>query len=122
MQEMTRRAALKGTAAVAAVAAVSAVPAAFANTEQDADLETWEAQLHACEQRCEGVGNDDEKVNTIMLQHRALDWKIAKAETTRPRGLAVKVRRLRVSFDEGEADWDKVNFRTLLASLERMEG
>jgi multidrug resistance efflux pump len=117
---ITRRAALKGTAAVAIVTAVSTVPAAFANTEQDADLETWEAQLHACEQRCEGVGGDDERVNAIGEQHRALDWKIAKAETNRPRGLAVKVRRLRVSFEEGEADWDKENIRTLLVSLERM--
>ena len=118
MQEMTRRAALKGTAAVAAVAAV---PGTLANAEQDADLETWEAQIHACEQRCDDV-HGDEAVNAITGQMAALEWKIAKAETTRPRGLAVKVRRLHVSFKEGEGEWDKVNFRTLLASLERMEG
>ncbi len=116
---ITRRAALKGTAAVAIVTAVSTVPAAFANTEQDADLETWEAQMHAYEKQYDDVGGDDERVNAIGEQQRALDWKIAKAETTRPRGLAVKVRRLRVSFEEGEADWDKENIRTLLASIER---
>ena len=118
MQEITRRAALQGTAAVAAVAAV---PTAFASAEQDTDLETWEAQIHACERRCEGV-HDDERVNAITNQQNALDWKIARAETTRPRGLAVKVRRLHVSFKEGEGEWDKENLRTLLASLERMEG
>ena len=118
MQEMTRRAALRGTAAVAAVVVV---PGTLANAEQDADLETWEAQIHACEQRCEGV-HDDEAVNAITGQMAALEWKIARAETTRPRGLAVKVRRLRVSSVEGEAEWDNENIRALLASLERMEG
>ena len=118
MQDITRRAALKGTAAVAAVAAV---PTAFANTEQDTVLETWEAQLHDCERRCEGV-HDDEGLDAIGDQMAALDWKIARAETTRPRGLAVKVRRLRVSSVEGEAEWDNENIRALLASLERMEG
>ncbi len=95
--------------------------ATLANADPGADLETWEAQIHACEQRCEGV-HDDKRVTTIVTRQNALDRKIARTETTRPRGLAVKVRRLRVSFDEGEADWDKVNFRTLLASIERMEG
>ena len=119
MKKITRRTALRGTAAVAAVAAV---PGAFTNAERDADLETWEAQMHAYEKQYDDVGGDDERVNAIGEQQRALDWKIAKAETTRPRGLAVKVRRLRVSFEEGEAEWDKENIRTLLASIERMEG
>ena len=121
MQEMTRRAALKGTAAVAIVTAVSTAPATLANTEQDADLETWEAQIHACEQRCDDV-HGDEAVNAITEQMAAIEWKIARAETTRPRGLAVKVRRLHVSFKEGEGAWDQENIRTLLTSLERMEG
>ncbi len=116
MQEMTRRAALRGTAAVAAVAAV---PSAFANTNQDADLETWEAQIPVWEQRFEGVDDEDAQ-DAILDQMAALEWKIARAETTRPLGLAVKVRR--VGFHEGGAEWDQENIRTLLTSLERMEG
>ena len=114
---ITRRAALRGTAAVATCAvAGSAVAAA-----SDADLITWEAEILDRVKRCQGVQTDEE-LETICGPIEGLEWLIARAEARTARGLAVKFRRHMVGWEDGEGNWDEENIRTILASFERLVG
>ena len=47
---------------------------------------------------------------------------IAQHPAHTPAGVAVKVRRLRASYEEGKADWDRPLFDTALDALARLAG
>ena len=89
MRKMTRRAALKGTAAVAAVAAV---PVAISETGNEPLLEMeqrWLAWLDYC---CTYPDESDEARDPLFAQLNEIEFQMHRTPAKGPAGIAVKLR------------------------------
>ena len=115
--KLTRR---KALVAGAAAVVVSPVLANRAHVHgDDADLIIWEREILALEAGFDHVESD--AVGEALCDEICKrEYRIAKAVAQTPKGLAVKLRRLHVGFQDGTANWDYDNIRTAIESAERM--
>ncbi len=67
-------------------------------------------------------GADDDAGDEAIGRIAEMELAIAQRPAHTPAGVAVKVRRLRVSYEGGKADWDRPLFNTALDALARLSG
>ncbi len=65
---------------------------------------------------------DDDAGDEAIERIAEMELVIAQRPAHTPAGVAVKVRRLRASYECGKADWDRPLFNTALDALERLAG
>ncbi len=65
---------------------------------------------------------DDDAVDEQVARVAEMELAIAQRPAHTPAGVAVKVRRLKVSSEDGETEWDRPLFNTALDALERLAG
>ena len=63
---------------------------------------------------------DDDAVDEQVARVAEMELAIAQRPAHTPAGVAVKVRRLKVSFEDGETKWDRPLFDTALDALARL--
>ncbi len=66
--------------------------------------------------------SDDDAEDHAIARMAEMELVIAQRPAHTPAGVAVKVRRLKASFEKGRAEWDRPLFNTALDALERLAG
>lgn len=121
MTDLTRRSLLGTSTALAVGVPASGAVLANPDTTPGDNLLTLEAELHtasAIYNSADGDEDDDWLFQRIV----DLEWQIARAPAKTLAGVAVKLRRLRVSLDIGDTEWDETNLETAVAALSWLQG